>query len=176
VRAEGKDRVRVSQPAARLEPLPRPADDRAALLDVLGISAEALAGRPIRNATTSRTKTLVPLADVAVLDALTPRFEAVRDLCDRLGSTGLYPYAVSNAAERTFDARQFPRSSGYPEDPATGLAAAALAYGLRADGLIDHSAEPVRIRQGRAMGRPSAIEVTLGPAECWIGGPVEHDD
>jgi PhzF family phenazine biosynthesis protein len=185
--AAGPRRVRVSQPAARIEPLPRPDDDRAALLDVLGVPADALADRPVRNATTSRTKTLVPLADVAVLDALTPRFDAVRGLCDRLGSTGLYPYAVSDAAARTFDARQFPRSSGYPEDPATGLAAAALAYGLLADGLIDgpvagpvdgpvdESAGPVRIRQGRAMGRPSATEVTLGRHGCWVGGLVEPD-
>jgi PhzF family phenazine biosynthesis protein len=174
--ASGHARVRVSQPAARLEPLPRPEEDRAALLDVLGISADALADRPIRNATTSRTKTLIPLADVATLDALKPRLEAVRALCDQLGSTGLYPYAVSNPAEQTFDARQFPRSSGYPEDPATGLAAAALAYALLTDGLIDNAAKPVKIRQGRAMGRPSSIEVTLGQKECWISGPVEDDN
>jgi PhzF family phenazine biosynthesis protein len=173
--SSGRSRIRVSQPAARLEPLPRPEEDRAALLDVLGIPADALADRPIRNSTTSRTKTLVPLVDVAALDALDPRLEAVRALCDRLGSTGLYPYAVSDA-ERTFEARQFPRSSGYPEDPATGLAAAALAFSLLSDGLIDESPEPVHIRQGRAMGRPSAIEVTLGADECWISGPVEYDE
>jgi PhzF family phenazine biosynthesis protein len=172
----GRADVRVSQPAARLAPLPRPAEDRAALLDVLGVPADALAGWPIRNATTSRTKTLVPLADVSVLDALTPRFADVRALCDRLGSTGLYPYAVSDLTTRTVDARQFPRSSGYPEDAATGLAAAALAYGLRADGVVARSAEPVRIRQGRAMGRPSVIEVFPGEDDCWIGGLVEDDD
>jgi PhzF family phenazine biosynthesis protein len=174
--SSGPARVCVSQPAARLEPLPRPSEDRAALLDVLGISADALADQPIRNATTSRTKTLIPLADVATLDALKPRLEAIRALCDQLGSTGLYPYAVSNAAEQTFDARQFPRSSGYPEDPATGLAAAALAYALLTDGLIDDAAKPIQIRQGRAMGRPSSIEVTLGKTECWISGPIEDDN
>ena len=173
--------VRVSQPVGRLDPLPRPEHDRAALLDVLGIGTDALADRPIRNATTSRTKTLVPLVDPASLDALAPRLDAVPTVCDRLDSTGLYPYAVSDADTRTFDARQFPRSSGYPEDPATGIAAAALAFGLLADGLVDASDRPVRVRQGRAMGRPSAIEVTFAsrngtPHGCWIGGAVELQD
>ncbi len=172
----GPAEVRVSQPAARLAPLPRPAEDRAAVLDVLGVSADAPADWPIRNATTSRTKTLIPLADVSVLDALTPRFEDVRALCDRLGSTGLYPYAISDATTPTIDARQFPRSSGYPEDPATGVAAAALAFALQADGVLGRPTEPVRIRQGRAMGRPSVIEVRLGQDGCWIGGHVDPDD
>jgi predicted PhzF superfamily epimerase YddE/YHI9 len=72
----------------------------------------------------------------------------------RIGSTGLYPYAVSDPARQVFDARQFPRSSGYPEDAAT-----ALAFGLRAAGLVDTSDRPVRVRQGRAMSRPSEITI-----------------
>src|SRR5690606_41767239 len=71
------------------------------------------------------------------------------------------------------DARQFPRSSGYPEDAATGIAAAALAFGLLHDGLVD-PARPVTVRQGRAMGRPSRIELRFRSAGggVWMGGEV----
>lgn len=66
-------------------------------------------------------------------------------------------------------ARQFPRNSGYPEDAATGIAAAALFYGLGAPkaGLL--------VRQGEAMGRPSEIRVRCDPdgPGCRLGGRVE---
>ena len=102
----------------------------------------------------------------------------VERVCTDLGSTGLYPYAVSDAGPRQYVARQFPRSSGYPEDPATGIAAAALLFGLLDDGLIDLSDDVVTIRQGRAMGRPSAMTLRLRMEDstavgCWLGGPVE---
>jgi PhzF family phenazine biosynthesis protein len=163
--------VVISQPAGRLEPVGNAAE----VLDVLGLRRSDLADQPIRNATTSRTKTLVPLRDVERLDSLTPKVGRVEQLCRAIGSTGLYPYAASG--ERRFDARQFPRSSGYPEDAATGIAATALAFGLLADGVIDPSDRPLTVRQGRAMGRPSVISVRLdvraGSSDgCWLGGPV----
>ena len=33
---------------------------------------------------------------------------------------GLYPFAPVDLERRIFEARQFPRASGYPEDAATG--------------------------------------------------------
>ena len=75
----------------------------------------------------------------------------------RIGSTGLYPYAIFDRDAQIFDARQFPRSSGYPEDAATGIAAAALSFGLLANGIVEASARRITIRQGRAMQRPSEI-------------------
>jgi predicted PhzF superfamily epimerase YddE/YHI9 len=59
------------------------------------------------NSGTSRTKTLVPVRDEAVLDSLDPDGGLIRAACDAVGSTGLYPYAV--LGEREFTARQFPR-------------------------------------------------------------------
>ncbi len=102
-------------------------------------------------------------------------------LCSTLGSTGLYPYAVAEDAQRTFEARQFPRSSGYPEDAATGIAAAALAFGLRSGDGVEPTDEPILVRQGRAMGRPSQIQVRFDladgtPRGCWIGGAVQLAD
>ncbi|MEX3934421.1 PhzF family phenazine biosynthesis protein [Paraburkholderia phymatum] len=141
--------------------------------------------RPILNATTSRTKTLIPLRSVQRLHALTPRFDEVRALCDALDSTGLYPFAVECAHPLDVHARQFPRASGYPEDAATGIAAAALLYGavyygLLASGASGASGAPgVTVHQGYALGKPSCICVEPrdpddSGAGCWISGTVDR--
>lgn len=49
------------------------------------------------NATTSRTKTLVPLFSEEALDALRLDLPRVAQVCDLVGSTGLYPYTVSDS-------------------------------------------------------------------------------
>ena len=81
-------------------------------------------------------------------------------ICDKYGTTGFYPYAKEPGDDPfLFCARQFPCRAGYPEDPATGVAASALsAY------LIRHALIPLKdgwneitVRQGEAMGRPSLI-------------------
>jgi PhzF family phenazine biosynthesis protein len=128
------------------------------IFSVLGIDETALAPRPIRNASTSRVKTLIPLKSAALLDGLRPDFARIERICEAIGSTGLYPFAVSDAERRVFDARQFPKTSGYPEDAATGIAAAALAFGLLESGQAAAD-DTIRVRQGRTMGRPSEIAV-----------------
>jgi PhzF family phenazine biosynthesis protein len=173
--------IEISQPRGDVESLPEAGVAEAEILSVLGISSSDLAPLPIQNARTSRTKTLVPLKSVAILDGLMPDFLRIEGICEEIGSTGLYPYAVSDLDGQVFDARQFPKSSGYPEDAATGIAAAALAFGLVANKLVDFSDRLIRIRQGRAMGRPSEIEVRLriddrGDARgCWVGGSARLD-
>lgn len=166
-------RVSISQPAGELEPV-----DPAAIpeiLGALGITEDQLANLPITNAATSRTKTLVPLRDPAVLDALQPDHARIERACELADSTGLYPWVPTDPGQLVFDARQFPRSSGYLEDAATGIAAAALVYGLLADGLVaSDETRSIFIRQGRAMGRPSKIELRLNPAGgLWLGGNVQ---
>jgi len=74
----------------------------------------------------------------------------------------------------SWEARQFPRASGYPEDPATGIAAAALAaclaknyyYSADAKGKVDETIKVTsrktpnfNIYQGMSMDRPSLIQV-----------------
>ncbi len=170
--------VEISQPAGTVHEIPDAAA-REAILDVLGVRAADLLSLPILNAVTSRMKTLVPLRSVEVLDALRPDFARMESLCAALDSTGLYPFAVSDLSARRFDARQFPRASGFPEDIATGVAASALAFGLVAYGVLSFGTERITVRQGRAMGRPSQIFVRFdmpGPAAqprgCYFGGQV----
>lgn len=174
-RDDGAWNVEITQPAGRAVPL---APDRAAdVLAALGIRPDALADQPLHNAITARVKTLVPMRDTGRLNALAPDPAAVEAACRRIGSTGLYPYAAIDAAARDFEARQFPRASGYPEDAATGIAAAALAFGLLRDGTVAADDRPIRIFQGRAMGRLSEIRVRLGFADgraigCLLEGDV----
>lgn len=175
--------VWISQPRATVHPLE--VAERARVAATLrlpdGATPEAV------NASTSRVKTLVPLDTGEQLQALAPDFAAMEATCRAIDSTGLYPYAFGtpqDGAEVVF-ARQFPRASGYPEDAATGIAAAALWGHLQATGQVPVGtpAAPHRcvIRQGDAMGRPSAIEVQArfdeqGRVEgCWLGGKVVYE-
>ncbi len=173
--------VEISQPQGKLTPLPDAEQSLSEILSVLRIDRNALAAWPVWNASTSRVKTLIPLKSVAILDGLRPDFARIEQLCEKIGSTGLYPFAVSDAGNRIFDARQFPKSSGYPEDAATGIAAAALAFGLLETGQVGVHGLPVRVRQGRAMGRASEIRVRFetGPDRqlrgCWLGGDVRFE-
>lgn len=181
-RSAGQDvLVEVSQPAGHVEPLPDADKAKAEILDVLGISADDLAPFPIQNARTSRVKTLVPLRSIGALDGLTPDFSRIEQLCARIGSTGLYPYAVFDRERQIVDARQFPSSSGYPEDAATGIAASALSFGLLSQAIVEASDRQITIRQGRAMGRPSEIQVRFNLDDqrvdgCWLSGVVQPTD
>lgn len=174
-----RQRVWISQPAVREEAL-SPAD-ASLVARTLGLADSPL----VTNAATSRVKTLVPLPDAAALHTLAPDFAAMESTCEAIGSTGLYPYALQRGApgaEPTVFARQFPRKSGYPEDAATGIAAAALWGHLAAAGTIatGSAAAPMvcTVRQGDAMGSPSAIAVRPrfdsggAMAGCWLSGEV----
>ncbi|MES2186709.1 MAG: PhzF family phenazine biosynthesis isomerase [Pseudomonadota bacterium] len=174
-------RVWISQPAVQAEPLAPEACRRVAA--VLGLPAGLPV--PMTNASTSRVKTLVQLADAATLHALRPDFAAMEALCSAIGSTGLYPYVLVEGAAPggpVVAARQFPKASGYPEDAATGIAAAAL-WGHLAGSRVVATGTPdapvvCTVRQGDAMGRPSAIAVRArfgdggAAAGCWVSGQV----
>ncbi len=99
---------------------------RREVLEVLGITEDDLhPGLSIQNACTSRVKTMVPLRDADGVNGLKPNFSRMKALCEKLDSTGLYPYAVIDQVEgeqgTRVEARQFPKASGYPEDAATGI-------------------------------------------------------
>lgn len=152
-------------------------------LSILGVEASCLSQKyPIQNSKTSRVKTAIPMESVDILNGLHPESHSVRTLCERIGSTGLYPYAVViGEGKQVFSARQFPKNSGYVEDAATGIAASALAFALLENGVVDKEGE-ITVRQGRAMGAPSSIAVRFrkGAAGeiggCWIGGTAFLDE
>ena len=119
---------------------------------------------PIETVSTSRFKTLVPLINTQVLDELKPHWEALWDLCTIYQSTGIYPFSPVSLDNGLFAARQFPVRAGYPEDPATGVAASALSgYLVRHQIIAAKCGQRARMRihQGDAMGRPSVIEAEV---------------
>jgi trans-2,3-dihydro-3-hydroxyanthranilate isomerase len=140
----------------------------------LRIPSSAVGGplRQVQTVSVARPKTIVPLSGEAVLDSLQPDFPALEALCEQYGSTGIYAFALSSAGRYQVAARQFPVRVGYPEDPATGVAAGALAGYLDCQGLRPDGPGGYRIAQGRAMGRPCLITASPPDAngEIWVGG------
>lgn len=179
-RPDGGTAVEISQPKGSVAEMAHP-ELRGEILAAMGLQPEDALDLPFLNACTSRVKTLIPLRSPAVLDAARPDSAAIEQLCERIGSTGLYPFAADPGQARKFDARQFPKASGYPEDAATGIAAAALAFGLLHYGMTAAEAGPLLVHQGRAMGYPSDIHVRFDltgeagadPVGCYLGGSVE---
>jgi PhzF family phenazine biosynthesis protein len=148
------------------------------LLNMIQVKEEAIAISSLCNASVARPKTLVNVESVQALHAA----QAPRDpvafcqACDAIGSTGLFLY--SHLRDNEYECRQFPRASGYPEDPATGIAAAALAVRLYQK---DKPASSFIIHQGTAMGRPSLLTIqdiqlhqdNVVEFSCW--GQVQVD-
>jgi PhzF family phenazine biosynthesis protein len=168
--------VEITQPVGKVVALSR--EEEEAVLSALHISRVDLLDLPIQNAVTSRVKTLIPMKSVDLLNKLTSDMAATEQCCESIGSTGLYPYAIDDQGGRRFEARQFPKSSGYPEDAATGIAAAALAFGLLKNGLVKPDSERITVMQGRAMNSLSEIGIRLGfagdrPIGCLLGGSVQ---
>jgi trans-2,3-dihydro-3-hydroxyanthranilate isomerase len=114
---------------------------------------------PIQSVSTSRPKLIVPLRNIDALRRVSPDFETLWKLCNQEKVTGLYPFAFPATNDRSRpSARQFPLRAGFPEDAATGVAAAALAAYLTRYNL--HFATGVhdfQIAQGCEMGAPSEI-------------------
>lgn len=170
--------VQISQPNATLTELDE--QQVQSIAAVLRISPEAVV-RPVINASTSRVKTLVQVRTLPELRLLQPQFEDMEAVCGDLGSTGLYPFALVDEPSLVFEARQFPKASGYPEDAATGIAATALSFGLRRLGLASANADLVTVRQGVSMGFPSEIRVQLPNMNdtagvCWLSGRVQYNE
>eukprot|EP00978_Attheya_sp_CCMP212_P019403 scaffold54381_cov58-Attheya_sp.AAC.1 len=124
------------------------------------------------NSSIARPKTLVPISSIEKLHSATKPKDAglFRTLCDSIDSTGIYLYSPCDPADEEsganpdrhcFECRQFPRASGYPEDPATGIAAGALASSLLRRGVGNHG-ETFEFYQGTIMGRRSKINIRFG--------------
>lgn len=135
----------------------------------LGIATQEidLSAGPIQAVSVSRGKLLVPLHDAQMLNRLTPDFGSLWGLCESLEVSGLYPFTrLSDKPCAHAETRQFPLRAGFPEDAATGVAAAALAaYLARYDCASADGHYEFRIAQGYAMGRPSRIDAIAKCAE-----------
>lgn len=150
--------------------------DLEAVAHALGLPREVLASRPAAAIEDVGIRVAVlPLADLAALDAMRPDFRRLTELGRPLGITVFYPF-VHDAASGRVRSRSFAPAVEIDEDPATGTAAASLGAYLAREGLVDASAE-LRIRQGEAMGRPCDLRLRIehvdrDPRRLRVGGVV----
>jgi trans-2,3-dihydro-3-hydroxyanthranilate isomerase len=108
--------------------------------------------------------TCVPVASAAALDAARPA--QAPDPND-----GLYLYTPDpEGIGQSWRVRMFAPNFGVPEDPATGSAASAFAGVLMQFETLGDGTHDVAIRQGEAMGRPSAIALQLTIATGALQG------
>jgi len=169
----------------KVEPVEHPPTLHRVLRDALGLQSADLVRRNVVDEATplfmptflnasvmGRPKTLVGLKSLEKLQSVKPPTnpDAFRVACDALNSTGIYLYAHANVegdhdasinTATSWECRQFPRFSGYPEDPATGVAAAALAVALHNENWNETNEKNSEFHfyQGTAMQRPSLIVI-----------------
>ena len=165
------------------------------LLDQVGVEMIHVLSLPINLAVADRTKSAIQGPLDVLQDMAKDPYSAklFQNNCMFAGETsGLFLYTAVGSnwtpdvdALGRYECRQFPRKSGYPEDPATGIAAAALAVYLSRR----HHLTPTRpddgvwkFRQGVAMGRPSIITIQNiednkenNTVSLQCGGRVEID-
>ncbi|KAI2499889.1 Phenazine biosynthesis-like protein [Fragilaria crotonensis] len=165
------------------------------LLDQVGVEMIHVLSLPINLAIAGRPKSAIQLPLQVLQEVVKNPYapKLFQNNCMFAGETsGLYLYSPvgSNWSADVdelgrYECRQFPRKSGYPEDPATGIAAAALAVYLSRR----HHLAPTRpddgvwkFRQGTAMARPSIITIQNidddkenNTVSLQCGGRVEID-
>jgi trans-2,3-dihydro-3-hydroxyanthranilate isomerase len=137
----------MDQPIPTAEPFER-ADE---LLAALGVERVELPVEAYRN---GPLHVFVTLAEEDAVAAVRPDLRALGELGPELG------VSVMAGAGGRFKTRNFAPALGVPEDPATGSAAGPLALHLARHGWIGYG-EPVEIRQGDEIGRPSLLRAQV---------------
>jgi trans-2,3-dihydro-3-hydroxyanthranilate isomerase len=138
--------------------------DTARFAAALGLGADDLHGLPMQVVSTGLPYLIVPVSK-----GLDRARIAVGDFEERLASVGakfVYVFDPDQREGRSWD------NAGAVEDVATGSAAGPAVAFLAAHGLAAKD-EAIVVKQGRFLGRPSAIAVTPdGRGDLWVGGPV----
>ena len=143
-------------------------DEAGEIYQALGMEAY-LPKLPIQVVSTGLPDIMVPLPDVATLQALQPDMEAVMALTQKHAVVSIHPFAFSDDGY-TAHVRDFAPLYGIPEESATGTANAALSYYLQQNGCLGARTECTFL-QGEAMGRPSVISSRIGSdGQIFIGG------
>ncbi|QTQ08396.1 PhzF family phenazine biosynthesis isomerase [Macrococcoides canis] len=140
--------------------------DKLEIANALNISVDQLSDSPVKNVSTSRFKTIIELKDLEKLNELKPNYDYLWEVCDKIESTGLYPFVKDE--NYIYHARQFPNNTGYLEDSATGVAASAL--GIYVRDVMNQSFDELTVYQGFAMDSPSEIVVINDDASNFVVG------
>jgi PhzF family phenazine biosynthesis protein len=164
----GRPRVSMRQ-SAPVFPV-GPHVDAGRLASALGLTTADLAASPAPEVgSTGAGHLLVRAASAAAVDAARPDGAALASVLAEAGGEGCYLYTLDAGDGLHAYARFFNPTVGIAEDPATGTAAGPLAALLVRDG-VAAAGRPVRIEQGRALGRPSILAVTVDGARVTLTG------
>lgn len=150
--------------------------DVEAVAQAVGLPYEVMASRPAAAVEDVGIRiAILPVADLAALDAMRPDFDTLRALGAPHRLIVFYAFVLDEEAGRV-RARSFAPAVAIGEDPATGTAAAALGAYLAREHLVDATTE-LRIRQGEAMGYPSELRLQIehahgAPSRIRVGGQV----
>lgn len=145
---------------------------RAELARSLGIEEQDLAVAPARVVSTGVGHLIVPVRTRAVVDGTIPSVSSLRAILSAVGAEGCYVYSedpIDPESGAVAYARFFNPTVGIVEDPATGTAAGPLLAALVERHAVPSPVEAV-IEQGYAMGRPSAVHVTLADGQVSLSG------
>ena len=124
---------------------------------------------PVEIVSTGLPDIILPVADLATLNALRPDMDALAALSHELGVTGVHAFAMRDDG-LTAHARNFAPLYGVPEESATGTANGALTHYLQRRGAITPGTT-CRFMQGEAMGRPSVVTTLLQrDGDICVGG------
>ena len=116
-------------------------------------------------------KFLVPVRTRAALLAAHPDLDRLRALSRAHAVNGMYAYSLDpTTAEAIATARGTNPAAGVVEDPATGIAAGALAAALWSRG---RGRSPYVVEQGDVVGQHNAIYVTVDAGLVGVGGRVD---
>ena len=152
--------------------------DVEAIAGAVGLPYEVMASRPAAAVEDVGIRVaLLPVADIAALDAMRPDFDRLRALGRDDRIIVYYPFVFDHEAGRV-RARSFAPAVDIDEDPATGTAVASLGAYLARERLVRDSVE-LRVRQGEAMGWPSELRLRVHhddgePTAMRVGGRVRR--
>lgn len=138
--------------------------DAAEVARSLGISNETLrSDLPCQVVSTGLRDVMVPVTSIGALMAIEPRFDLVKEVSGEHSTVGYHLFAMDGEDGYDAQCRNLAPLYGIPEEAATGTASGALACYLVEHGAIDaRRAQVIAFGQGRSMGRPSRIMVSLG--------------
>ena len=105
---------------------------------------------PVQIVHTGLPDLMIPLPDVATLQALRPNMQAISKITEHLEAVSFHVFAFDNDGY-TAHVRDFAPLYDIPEESATGTANASLTYYLQQCGCLGNEAECAFI-QGEAMG------------------------
>lgn len=126
---------------------------------------------PVQIADSGLPDIMIPVSDVATLQALKPDMEAIKEITRKHDAVSFHVFALSNDGHSAH-VRDFAPLYDIPEESATGTANAALTHYLQQNGCLPPTGD-FTFLQGEAMGRPSVVATRVtADGTVYVGGPA----